>query len=480
MGKDALYSYLSPIADEEQGKFRDPRGLSMGSMDEKMRKINEEFKARACVGNGFVFNKNVKLESPASYFGKCTDPSDAKEPANGSLKGRKDVGDVNSLKSKDGFIGGVIPWKVNSSGAVGRGMDHRDVYRGSVVGLDLYKKPSIDFTSYTKQKGSGMNSKMGYVKSMASSSIFNRNSSFNYGSPAKERNTVSPCLYTKRKEQVDTNSSPSRSVFSNPLSNHKASSSSLKTSSQASNSFLCNNTSGSPAFAPIDVMYVKTPKPKDMAEDVECDSSEQPRARAGSCNTSMASNLYAPGRKLTICPNIKISNTVLCYENSRETTKYYITVESDVSWMICKPIGDIATLIPSIQCTTLSNAMSPQDRRARDRMIQVTLNSGITDKQLQSFILSDISSDQVFRSSYLLMYNEGWKAYLFKFVGKALICYEKSRVFKILLLSGCNVLPLGHTGFCLEKSGEGIELYTTCEKERDAWISDIKEYIGKL
>lgn len=479
MGKDTLYSYLSPITDEEQGRFRDPRGLSMGSMNEKLRKLNEEFKARACVGNGFVFNKNVKLESPASYFGKHRDLPDEHKPTNDEQKCQKDTGDVNILKTKDGFTGGMIPWKINPSSGINRSMAHKDMSKGPVVGMDLYKKPCIDFTSYAMKKGSGVNSK-GYVKSMASSSIFNRVPSSNPSGIGKERSADSSCLYIKKKEQVEDKSSPSRSIFSNPLSNARTSSSSLKVSSQGSNSLFHNNTSRSPAFAPIDVMYVKTPRSRSGILDVEGGNIEPSHLWTGSSNTSLISNLYAPGRKLTIYPSIRITNTVLSYEGSAEATRYYIMVESDVNWMICKSIRDIAALIPSIRRATLPNAMSPQDRRTRDRMIQVTLNSGITDKQLQSFILSDISSTQAFRSSYLLMDNEGWKAYLFKFVGKALICYEKSRVFKILLLSGCNILPVGRVGFCLEKSGEGIELYTTCEKERDAWISDIKEYISKL
>ncbi|AFN82532.1 hypothetical protein EROM_020570 [Encephalitozoon romaleae SJ-2008] len=479
MGKDTLYSYLSPITDEEEGKFRDPRGLSMGSMNEKLRKLNEEFKARSCIGNGFVFNRNIRLESPVSYFGKRRDFPDGNESINNGQRCQRDAGDANSPKAKDGFIGGMISWKVNPSGGINRSMVHKEMSRGSVVGMDLYKKPSIDFTSYTMKKGSGASSK-GYVKSMASSSIFNRGPSSNPGGIGKERSVDPSCLYIKKKEQVEEKSSPSRSVFSNPLSNSRTSSSSLKVSSQASSSFIHNSTSRSPALAPIDVMYVKTSEPRNGMPNMGDGDSEPSQLWNDPSNTSPVSNLYAPGRKLTIHPSIRISNTVLGYEGSAETTKYYIMVESDVNWMICKSIGDIAALIPGIRCTTLSNAMSPQERRARDRMIQVTLNSGITDKQLQSFILSDISSVQVFRSSYLLMDNEGWKAYLFKFVGKALICYEKSRVFKILLLSGCNVLPVGQVAFCLEKSGEGIELYATCEKERDAWISDIKEYISKL
>ncbi|ADM11059.1 uncharacterized protein Eint_020600 [Encephalitozoon intestinalis ATCC 50506] len=482
MGKDSLNSYLSPAAEEPEGKFRDARGLSMGSMDEKLRRINEEFKARACVGSGFVFNRNVKLESPANYFGKSKDFSNENGAADGIPKNNS--GDVNSTKMRDGFIGGVIPWKVNSSGAMNRSPAHKDISKGSMVGMDLYKKSSIDFSSYGMNKGSvedsiNRGSKVGYVRSIASSSIFNREAPSNSGSFGNRRNRTSPSPFGK-KEAQEEDLSVSKSVFSNPLSNASSLSLSSKTSYQGP-SFLYTRTGKSPTFAPIDVMYVKSmSKPENTIEKPEGNLKGASHSWSETRNSQMASNLYAPGRKLTIYPQIRISNTVLCYEGSAETTKYYITVESDIKWIICKTIKDISTLFPGIRCATLANAMSPQDRRARDRAIEIALNSEMTDKQLQPFILSDISSTHLLRSSYLLMDKDGWKAYLFKFVGKALICYEKSRVYKIFLLSNCNVLPIGQVGFCLERSGEGVELYTTCEKERDAWVSDIKEYISRL
>ncbi|CAD25095.1 hypothetical protein [Encephalitozoon cuniculi GB-M1] len=486
MGKETLNSYLSPITDEQHERSRDPRGLSMGSMDEKLRRINEEFKARACVGNGFVFNRSVKLESPASYFGKDKN-SNENALADDGPRSQKDGRDVNGLRARDGFIGGMIPWKPNSSGTIDRGIFHREVPRSSMVGMDLYKKPSIDPVPYATKRGSGLGAidaglKTGYVKSMASSSIFNRGSPPSISSSGKAKDgRILLHPPPGRDGQAGDSFSASKSVFSNPLSDAKTPSLSNKTSCQAPNPDLYGRASRSPAFAPIDVMYVKPMSgSSNGVKGVEDTPHRTLPNWHDSCCSPSASNLYAPGHRLTIYPHIRISNSVLCYEGSVETTKYYITVESDVSWTVCKTIGDIKALIPGIRCATLANAMSPQDRRARDRTIQVTLNSGVPDKQLQPFILSDISSACTFRSSYLLMNNEGWRGYLFKFVGKALICYEKSKVFKIFLLSSCNVLPVGQVGFCLEKSGEGIELYTTCEKERDAWVSDIREYISKL
>lgn len=295
----------------------------------------------------------------------------------------------------------------------------------------------------------------------------------------------------------------SRSVFSNPLSNEGAHMETDRTS-QSVASFGGSARSGargedrrshspsrsavhiprssrmqSPTLAPINVMYIKPtskpPSPQGYLGTV--DGTERETSMGTLCAT--VPPIYAPGCRLTVYPTIRISNTVLSYEDSVETTTYYITIESNVSWTVCKSFREVLSFVPAIRCTTPCNAMSPEDRKVRDGVIQATLNSKL-DRSLQAFILSDISETVVLRSSYLLMNNEGWKAYLFKFVGKALICYERNKVSKIFLLSCCEVSPTGMVGFSIKKSGEGVELYATCERERDAWVTDIRDYISRL
>lgn len=505
MGKDASDSYLSSTTDEQPRSFRMPGRLSMGSMDEKLRRINEEFKARACVGNGFVFNRSVRLEPAASYFEKGDSLSSKSDQVLGRSSSPRTQdesrgGNVNKPKAREGFIGGMIPWKVGLSGPPNRDIIRKEKSRGGMVGMDLYKKPPIDIAPQTLQSGNvtgctDSSSKLGYVKTIASSSMFNRES-LSVDSNDFRKKTPTPSAPKTMIHSSGEILSPSRDMMGSSRSGFRTPSpfdrirsqtpsllsfKSILSHGKLDQSQASSTRSQSPALAPIDVMYVKSmpeggPGAEALGGHRDALSPKWPSTR----NTLSTCNFYAPGHKLTVYPQIRISNTVLCYEGSTETTKYYITIDSDVSWTVCKSIGDIVAFVPGIQCTTLTSAMSPQDRRARDRMIHAALNSGLEDGQLQSFILSDISSFATSRSSYLLMNNEGWKAYLFKFVGKALICYEKTKVFKILLLSGCKISPLGRDGFALEKSGEIIELYTTCERERDAWISDIREYIAKL
>lgn len=375
--KDAISGPYSSSAESRS------RPVSSGLMHEKLRKINDEFKARSCVGSGFVFNKNVRLESPKSFF-KRDEGRNASE---------------SSVKS---------------------------------LGINLYR-PTVEMNRISPSKNAAVDLKSSYVQSVVESSMFNRD----------------------RKDSLHSTSS--RSVFASPSNTSQ---------SQSVKSFCLQSAHAgrtqSPAPAPINVMYMRPTRPQ-MQEEADSDIPV----------------LYAPGTRLTTYPKIKISNTVLNYEGSDETTTYYISIESNVSWTVCKSIKDIVCLAPNIPYTTPAGAMSPQDRKIRDSVIQAMLNARL-DRQLQAFILTGISEETAFRSSYLLMNNGGWRAYLFKFVGKALICYEKSKVLKIFLLAGCDVSPVGTEGFRLRKAGEGIELYATCERERDAWMVDVREYICRL
>lgn len=497
--------------------------MSAGSMHEKLRKINEEFKARSCVGSGFVFNKNVRLESPINYFNKeeggdtqkCL--SESIDKSLGSLCINKGMG---SLKKNS-------PERKETPSMGNRTMTFtKDASKKVILGMNLYKKPVVDagkvamvnHKNISEAASVNFKSGPGYVKSVVNSSIFNKGlvaGHISRQTTAREepaRNTPTHPSEAERGYSRDT-LSISKSIFSNPLSNNRIYTAegrssqsvvnfkaSAESAGQLSNtgqnqregyspsksvmytSTKYNSRAQSPTLAPINVMYIKStsPKPSIIPQDFS-NLTERSSADYSSDAQGFTSIpcLYAPGCRITTYPHIKISNTVLNYEDSVETTTYYITIESNVTWTVCKSIKEIISLAPTVQCTTLANAMSPQDRRIRDSIIQAMLNSKL-DRKLQSFILSDISETSTFRSSYLLMNNGGWKAYLFKFVGKALICYEKNKVFKIFLLSGCEVSPIGIDGFSLRKSEEGIELHATCEKERDAWITDIREYVSRL
>ncbi|KAH9412046.1 hypothetical protein HK407_02g02680 [Ordospora pajunii] len=476
--------------------FKVRRAIPIGSMDEKLRRINEEFKSRACAGSGFVFNNNVRLKPPRSYFGNDMNESDSE--ASRSECGVQTVksGEVSSLKQRDGFVGGVIPWRTGSSSFTVSGISKES--KPSVLGIDLYKKPVAEPSrSCVSMCESGTNiecrPRAGYVKSVVDSSMFNKETSLN-GTLSFGRNTSAVSIdgmdMSGMSSMMTGGSLLSSRVFSaheRPIGQKPHASLSMNrpqmcagSQRQLLPSAECR--AGSPTFAPIDVMYVKSMY--GLKADTDSSSSGESRDSVGIRKEKGLDEpplqLYAPGKRLTVHPRIKILNTVLNYEGMAETTQYYILIESDVSWCVCKLIGEILDVVPEIECSTIANAHSPQSRAVRDRIIQATLNSRSMNKQMQSFILSGIVDTQEQRSSYLLMDSNGWRAYAFKFVGKALICYEKNKVFKILLLSGCSVVPIDSNGFRLEKSKESIELYTTCKKERDSWISDIREYIYKL
>lgn len=486
-------SYLSPVTDDQSKRSTTSKGskMSMGSMHEKLRKINEEFKARSCVGSGFVFSKNVKLESPVSYFNR----EDAvPKSLSGSFIGNIKTSDINKLEA------GVFVKKEATDGR--HLVSNKDVSRKD--GMSLYRKQAIEVDRAAVQHRSVPDTVSvdfkpvpGYVKSVVNSSMFNKDHGANSAFPTSRMGKKVPP--SSLRDGFRSSPSVSRSIFSNPLSNNEALKSvrssqsvvNLKTSYgrpsegpgddrplSRSVAHTCKHGSRlqSPALAPINVMYIESTQSKTPEESRAVASSP---VEHSSADKVVAIPLYGPGPKLTIYPRIRISSTVLNYEDGWESTAYYITIESNISWTVCKSIKELISIMPNVKCTTPSEAMSPQDRKVRDGIIQAMLNSKL-DRRLQAFILSDISETSTFRSSYLLMNSDGWKAYLFKFVGKALICYEKSKVYKIFLLSGCEVSPIGIDGFNLRKSGEGIELYATCERERDTWMSDIRKYVAGL
>ncbi|KAM0671540.1 hypothetical protein CWI42_020250 [Ordospora colligata] len=478
------------------GGFKVRTGIPIGSMDEKLRRINEEFKSRACAGSGFVFNNNVKLKPPKSYFGNDVNESESELSRSECDTQPTRSSEGSGVKQRDGFVGGVIPWKTGSSSFMMSGIA-KDGKPG-MLGIDLYKKhatePSRSCVSMC-ESGTSIESKprSGYVKSVVDSTMFNKEASFNYTQHfGRNASAVSiDGMEMSGMSSIMTNgsllssrvfSAHDKSIGHKPHASFGMNNSQMYTSNPKQLLSSTEDMAGSPTFAPIDVMYVKSmcgPK-----TDTESNASRESRDSVGVQREIILEEpplqLYAPGKRLTIHPRIKILNTVLNYEGTVETTQYYILIESDVSWCVCKSLGEILGIVPEVECSTLTNAHSPQSRAVRDRIIQATLNSRSMNKQMQSFILSGIVDAQEQRSSYLLMDSNGWKAYIFKFVGKALICYEKNKVFKILLLSGCSVVPTGSNGFRLEKSKESIELYTTCKKERDSWMSDIREYIYKL
>jgi hypothetical protein len=257
---------------------------------------------------------------------------------------------------------------------------------------------------------------------------------------------------------------PTQSLFSSPLSTRTAASRSATQSPCI------------PIMAPIDVMYGRDTRAAPRNQEYGLKEATM-RRDPPTLSTPMPV-IFSPGPVLTRYPTIMIMNTVLDYLDGRDNTNYYILIESNVSWTVCKTLKQLLSYMPEGFLDPYAYA-SPYQRKIRDSMIQATLNSRI-DRSIQSFILSDICTETRYRSSYLLMQESKWKPYLFKLVGKALICYENNKVHKIFLLSGCAVEPVSPEGFKVGKGPSSVELYATCEKERDQWIRDLREHIIKV
>ncbi|WUR04275.1 uncharacterized protein VNE69_08033 [Vairimorpha necatrix] len=183
--------------------------------------------------------------------------------------------------------------------------------------------------------------------------------------------------------------------------------------------------------------------------------------------------LYGPSVELTVPLSFTLLNSVSVFDKGSDSSVYYIQVSSNISWIIKKDIKTILKLLntPEISSESL-------DKQVKDNMINTILNRLPMNKDIQYFIMTDITKDIKYKGEYLLINKI---PYIFKIVGKALVSYNQNmRVNRLFILEQCQVESgRDEYSFFLRNKEEYVELSASCRAERDEWMRYLETYIRR-